>query len=649
MSDTNDYQLVSEHQPMDSEESAKTAAYEPSTEEKADIKLVTKYFERAKKYREKYDRNWVKWYHFFRGKQWQEARPSYRHSEVINMVWQHIQSTVPITTDSRPKFEFLPEDPSDRELAEIFNEISESDWQRNNWGYTLTEIVYDGNIYGTGHSSMEHDGAARYGLGDIVYKRRDTFYAFPDPNSLDVNDKSRGGKFFIYAEPVDIDVLKKQYPDKAAFIKSDLLDLSQNDKNNIDAVKYKSPVDNRTIMEGPGGVDDNAERNQALKIECYIYDDDTEEEVEEFEDQTSIQIDPMTGQEVQITQQVSTGFVQKKKYPNGRKICVAAGVLLDSGPIPYDDGQAPFEKLINYIDPGSYWGISEIEQLESPQKIFNKVLSFALDTMTLMGNPIWVVGEQANVDTDNLINRPGVVIEASDANQVRREGGVQINPDLFQLIDRMRNYFNEASGSTEATRGVRPEGITAMGAITALQEAAQTRIRLKSRLLDNYLQTLGQHYKARVFQFYSTPRVIRITNNQNAQKYFKFHVEQVQDEMGNTKKVARVRGYQEDEMGKMKPEMNEREYIINGDFDIRVNTGSSLPFAKTEKINVAKMLFDAGAIDQQELLVAADYPNWEQVMERMKSAAMAQQPPPQDPNAAPMPPPQDPNLVPGGM
>lgn len=642
MSEKHDYQLMAEHQPADASESSKNSGYEPSTEELSEIKLTNQLFERAKKYRERYDRNWIKWYHFFRGKQWREARPSYRHSEVINMVWQHIQSTVPITTDSRPKFEFLPEDPSDREISEIFNEIAESDWQRKNWGYTLTEVVYDANIYGTAHSSMEYDGNARFGLGDVEYKRRDSFYAFPDPNSLDVNDKSRGGKYFIYAEPVDVDVLKKEYPDKASFIKPDLIDLAQNDKLDIDNVKYKSPVDNKTVLEGQS-VHDLSERNQALKIELYLYDDDTEEEVEEFEEQLIEEQDPITGEIIQRTEQVSAGFVQKKKYPNGRKICIAAGVHLSSGPIPYDDGQAPFEKLINYIDPGCYWGISEIEQLESPQKIFNKVLSFALDTMTLMGNPIWVVGEQANVDTDNLINRPGVVIESADVNQVRREGGIQINPDLFQLIDRMRNYFNEQSGSTDVSRGVRPEGITAASAITALQEAANTRARLKSRLLDNYLQTLGQHYKARVFQFYSTPRVIRITNNQNAQKYFKFHVEQVQDETGNTKKVARVRGYQEDESGQMMPEMNEREYIINGDFDIRVNTGSSLPFAKTEKINVAQMLFDRGAIDQQELLMACDYPNWEQVMERMKAAAMEQA----QMQAASMPP-QDPNLQPPG-
>jgi len=102
------------------------------------IKHVMKLFGQAKEHRKKYDHRWLDYYKFFRGKQWTNERPSYKHSEVINFVFQSIQSTVPIQTDARPKFEFLPQEPADRDFAKVLNELAQSDWDKHNWNYKLT-------------------------------------------------------------------------------------------------------------------------------------------------------------------------------------------------------------------------------------------------------------------------------------------------------------------------------------------------------------------------------------------------------------------------------------------------------------------------------------------------------------------------------
>jgi hypothetical protein len=122
--------------------------YEPSEQEQKDIRLAEKLFEQHKKAKCKYDENWQRFYSMFRGKQWQEQRPSYRHSEVINLIFREIQSVVPIMLDSRPKFDFLPMEPGDIELAEILNQVCEADWNKYNWLAQLTETVYDSNIHG---------------------------------------------------------------------------------------------------------------------------------------------------------------------------------------------------------------------------------------------------------------------------------------------------------------------------------------------------------------------------------------------------------------------------------------------------------------------------------------------------------------------
>jgi len=66
-----------------------------------------------------------------------------------------------------------------------------------------------------------------------------------------------------------------------------------------------------------------------------------------------------------------------------------------------------------------------------------------------------------------------------------------------------------------------------------------------------------------------------------------------------------------------------------GKLDVKVTTGSTLPFAKAEKEQKLLQLFDRGIVDQQEVLQGTDFPNWEAVLqrvtERQQAAAAAQQ------------------------
>lgn len=567
--------------------------YSPSTEEKLAIKLVKELFHRAKEARKKKDEKWLDYYKFFRGRQWKESRPTYRHSEAINMVFQSIQAVVPIMTDSRPQFDFLPQDPSDFELSKILSEIANSDWEKNNWLDVITECIYDAHIFGAGIAEVGFDPDAENGLGGITLESTDPFYVYPDPNGPNVNHRKTN--YMIEAKPVDLDILKKKYPKFKEFLKADVDDFHRVDKQDLSKVKYKSPTDTKVIMEGQSRPDiDNP--NQAMEITCYVKDATVIEE--------EIKKNSPDGSE-------KKSFRQRLKYPRGRKLVIVAGVLVEDDHIEDEEGLFPYARVINYSDSREFFGLSEIEQLESPQKIFNKLLSFSLDVLTLMGNPIWVVDESSGVDTDNLFNRPGLVIEKAKGSEVRREEGVQLQPYVLQLVDRMESWFQGVSGANEITQGIKPGGVTAASAISQLQEASQTRIRQKSRFLDSFLRDLGHLYLNRIFMHYSVPRIIRLTNDENAQKYFRMSVED-----GENGKVVNISKIGPDENGQV-IESDPKKYQISGNFDVRVTTGSALPFAKTEKANLAFQLFDRQALDLQGLLDAVDYPNKESVLARI--------------------------------
>jgi len=606
--------------PKQDEGTGSSAEYTPEPEERRTIKLVENLFEKAKKHRALYDEKWLDYYRMFRGKQWKEQRPSYRHSEVINLVFRTIQSTIPIQVDSRPRFEFLPQEPSDQPLADMLNMIAEADWIKYNWGEQLLEVVYDSNIYGTGLSKV----VAREAAGElkIVYESADPFYSFPDPDARDTN-KDCG--WFIYAEPLDVAKLKRRYPDKKDFIKADLQDLLKGSKTDFAPLKFRSPVDNKVVMEG-GNAMDLVDKDKALCITCWM---SAEFLKDEFEEVAKTIKDAAGEDDQQIFEQVA-------RYPNGRKVVICNGVLLEDSPLGYDDGEIPFERYPNYVLPREFWGISEVEQLEGPQKTFNKLVSFVLDVLTLMGNPIWVVSTDAMIDPENLTNRPGLVVEKAKGSEVERQEGVQLQPYVLQMIDKMAEWFDSISGSQDVTRGVQPTGVTAATAINSLQEAAQTRIRQKARVMDYYLQNVGRHYASRVFQFKTAPEVYRITSNQGASQYFRMHVEPYDktDEMGQPTGDTGTRVHVQP-MGPDGYDPTQAQvYEARASFDVKVTTGSSLPFAKAEKEQRLLNLFDRQIIDAQEVLKGVEYPNWEAVFNRMEqqkqqaAMAQAQQPPP---------------------
>lgn len=592
----------------DGADGVKGASPDVPVEEQQLVKTVLNLFESWKRNRDRYSARWLDYYGLFRGKQWDYRRPRWFSGEIVNMIFMAIQSQAPLQTDARPKFTFLPQEPSDREIAKMLDMVSDADWEKYNWLRVVFEVILDGYLYGTGFSSMQYDQDLEYGIGAPVYKSEDPFYCYPDPNCNDINDSESEGFFFVRPEPTDR--LKRKYPKRANLIKPDVNDWLRRERTEIHTAKrvtYRSS-DVQLPAISYGNSNQSKPTDKTLVYHCYLKPQD----VEQVEEKTTSE----DGSEI-------TKYVIKKKYPRGRYLCIANGAVLHDGPLPYDDGLIPYSKYNNYILSREFFGISEVEQLESPQTVFNKILCFSLDCMAMMGNPIWIVDTEANISTEDLVNQPGSVVEKTKGSEVRREMGLGVNPSFFQMLDRLSDWFNQVSGSGEFSRGEAPGGVTAASAIEQLISVSRVRIKQKQRNLDQYLKTCGQQYKNRVFEFYSAPRMFRITNNQGAQQYFKMSIEKTNVD-GQQKYAAQIQEYDFSENSMLTPR-EPRTILINGDFDIRVQTGSDMAFevADTERKTLA--LYDRQIIDAEEVLNRLEYPNKEKVLERLRQQQQAAQ------------------------
>jgi len=596
------------------------------------VKRVNELLARAKRYRKRYDQEWHYNYKFVcSGRQWPLERPRWRFSEVINITWADIMTEIAIQTDGRPKWEFTAQEYQDEAFVDILRDINDRNWEKYKWTQVIQDGIFDSKIYHVAHAEVFWNPDRESGLGDVDFRILDPFSCYWDPRASDVN-KGRPCRWFLYTEPVPTSELKMRYPDKADKIKSDVNSFSgiKNDGLHTGNQIYTSfdPYSPQRLPSSAAGPNQDTYGGEphTMLIRCWMRDDTMEQIVQEK--------DSGMGNEAEKEKE----YLLVKKYPTGRYIEICNNELLkDDVPgveingewIPYDDDSFPIVRFVNYAYPREYAGENEVTHAKGPQNIVNYVWSYILDMFKMQANPVTVIGDSANIDSEEITNEPGLVVQASDINQFRREPGTPVTPGSFDLLNTAISMLDRVQGLQDVSRGAQASNVSSGVMLEGYVEAAQTRPRMKNRTLDQSLTDAGELMMKRIFQFYTQPRIWRITNKDGYPEFIEFYMPEVETVDMNGKKVikkiARIKRVATNPDGSQSV-MQSRDMEVKGFPDVRVTTGSSLPYAKAQKAQTALTYFNAGAIDQQELLKAVDWPNMQEVLRRMaKQAAAAQE------------------------
>lgn len=606
--------IIDEHQ----QPKAAPAASEQPKEDQDIVKKVENLFSQAKKHRKRYDATWQYNYEFsVGGRQWPLDRPRWRFNEVVNMTWSTIMTEIAIQTDSRPKFEFTSQEFGDEAFVDALKDINQRNWEKYKWSQVVQDGLFDCKHYHVAHAEVSWDAELEYGLGDVSFKMLDPYDCYWDPRASDVN-KGTKCRYFVVASRVPTASLKEKYPDFEEKIKSDIGTLDDQKKAWVSAsnVIYNN-FDPFTPQRLPSSATSNGEvyggEPQTLLIRCWIRDDALEE-VFECEDDTK----PEVGE-----------YVLRKKYPKGRYIETACGLKLrDCAPgveikgewVEYDDDCFPIVRLVNYNYPREYAGENEITHTKGPQKTANYLYSYILDCFRMQANPITIIGDSAQTDEEEITNEPGSKIHAADINQIRREPGTPIPASYFELLNTTKGFFDSIQGLQDVSRGVQDSGVNSALMLEGYVEASQTRPRMKNRNLDFFLQDAGELALKRYLQFYTQPRVFRITNKQGYPEWVEFYMPTIEDANGKPVKVAKIK--RRSTIDGQIVDGEQQTVEVKGVPDVRVTSGSALPFAKALKNNTAGKMFTDGAIDQEEYLKSIDWPNYEEVLKRMDQKKM---------------------------
>jgi hypothetical protein len=521
---------------------------------------------------------WQRNYELARNRHWKNRNVK-APLVTANLLYNHRQRTVNQLTDNNPTFNVKQVGEVEADKEEVFDMLLHT---AEHWcGDTeqqavLEKSVLNGETYGCATEKIYYNAELENGIGEVDTAVVDPYHFGWYP--VKEMDPQRA-EAVLHFYPQSVRVLRRQYPDRAAVIKSDdeYLKSLGDERLEMIGTAAKRPtgylstfagiVKNLLNLTAEGaGVD-----AETLVVECWVRD-------------------------------YSQGPGGGDLYPGKIrmvKCCSGGSVVLEDRPNPsinpdLDPEQAsltylysrfPFVFCHSVTDTSFPWGMSDYEQLEELNVEVNKTLSQLTMIKDRLSRIKLFNPRDSGVSNEELTNKPGILnpTSAMTAQGIRYLDPPQLPPDLPNLLTIYRELFYAVAGSFELEQAQRDgRDVIAYKAIAALLERAATMLRGKIRNYSRLIRERGRMYLSCAMNWYTEPRWISY--------------EQDGDEL-----TAAIQG---------------QEMMIPA--KLNVVSGSTMPVSRVQEREEALALYDKQAIDAEELLKKIDWPDRKKVIERMR-------------------------------
>lgn len=241
----------------------------------------------------------------------------------------------------------------------------------------------------------------------------------------------------------------------------------------------------------------------------------------------------------------------------------------------YDHGQYPFVFDVQFREADSPAGFGFIDVCKQPQMYIDKLNSVILKSALMSARPRFFIRSDGSINEEEYAdwNNDFVHYQGGSAptDSLRQIEMRPVSSALIAILNGKIDELKETSGNRDFSQGSSASGVTAAGAIMALQSAGDklSRDALKSsyRAFTRICHLIIELIR----QFYTEPRCFRVMGAENGQKYVYFC-------------NARIRAKGEDA---------ERFYSAPV-FDIKIRPQRSSPMAMLQRNELAKEFYALG-------------------------------------------------------
>lgn len=548
-------------------------------------------------------RKWEEAIQFHQGKQWQNALPKHRVAFTANYTNVSVKRLVALMTDTKPRIDIKSRAPGLSELTEhILTPAVRATWDEQNFdqkfsGSVLPLSIIMGacGVNVTFDPNIGSDGSIALGILDP----RSIILDPAVRRTTDLDEAHYSGFRSVHA----LAKIRRWF--------------SRNGEK-VEADPELSAFYDRSMERHGPGVNSPAHKIgstfvRAGKIISFAV---PRAAVEEFyiKDYRLVKELPQPMQERAIARGLT---VNDPAWPGGRRIVRAGAnkVLLLDGANPFIDGRTPICMYDWGLETEHPWGASEVELIQSLQAILNKLGSSITENAIKMNNNIWIGDRDAleKKEWADLNDAPGLLVKVKPGRTLRRESPPALPGSVFQMIQWLVSVIDTLTGLVDVTQGRRPVGVVSSHAIEALNLSAQTLIRLQTRKFEHFLERIGQRLISRIFQFYSSDRLMHYLGQGN--KWTAYHLEREKLTKGHNVQLGMKDGM-----------MQSRPFDYMKDLSLLrffVTPGSSMAISRLQKAQLSLVLVDRGLIPEADALYALEWEDPEGKLQKAREERMS--------------------------
>lgn len=491
----------------------------------------------------------------------------------LPMVPQAVEESISVLVETLPRPTASPRQATQDDFVGALNYFMEVELDANDFDLLMARVALDIKRFNLGivKQTIDRTGRGPFGQpGRIVMTH-------VDPRNCHFDPHARGFRwgdyrYLVVEQVMDLSDVKLLW-DRGNQVKADATYSRDENSPNIDSPRMMETAFSDDI-ERVGKRERVVVKEMWLKDDRRKFKPELDEEGAERKDMNG----DVIGQ-------------WEPMYPHGRLIIVAGEIVLADMPNPFRHQQPPYSFFPGRVQ-GKLLGVGDVHILGRIEDKINRLhKSMYANALVNMNSP-WIIDRNAFDSPSkfkNITQQPGLVLPVQPGAKAQRLNPAEIPAFIPPFIDWLKDSFDDVLGIREINRGGLAKGAQlSTEAIGALQGAASSRIRLKSRLIENSLKHMGHLLQWNIREYYPSQMVVEMTDpsSQEPKKLY----------------------WNDDE--------------AQPDYAISIEAGSSLPGSKQSMMQLAVTLWREGLIGRRRALGMMDLPGADAISKEREDEIM---------------------------